>query len=60
MNDPATVRDLSEAALAQAAELTRSVVDEVQAVYVGPREVPELLLISLLARGHALLERKRP
>ncbi|HJL25500.1 MAG TPA: MoxR family ATPase, partial [Polyangiaceae bacterium LLY-WYZ-15_(1-7)] len=33
-----------------------SVVDEVQAVYVGPREVPELLLISLLARGHALLE----
>jgi MoxR-like ATPase len=42
--------------LAHVAERANAVVDEVQRVYVGPRTVPELLLITLLARGHALLE----
>ena len=42
--------------LASVAERCSAVVDEVQRVYVGPRTVPELLLITLLARGHALLE----
>jgi MoxR-like ATPase len=42
--------------LAAVAERAHGVVDEVQRVYVGPRHVPELLLITLLARGHVLLE----
>lgn len=46
----------TESSLAQAALLCRRVVDEVRAVYVGPRAVPELLLVSLIAGGHALLE----
>lgn len=42
--------------LAFVAERANAVIDEVQRVYVGPRTVPELLLITLLAKGHALLE----
>ncbi len=42
--------------LASIAESCRVVVEEVSRVFVGPRDVPELLLITLLARGHALLE----
>lgn len=42
--------------LASVAEQCSRVVDEVSRVFVGPRDVPELLLVSLLARGHALLE----
>ncbi len=42
--------------LAFVAERMHAVIDEVERVYVGPRSVPELLLISLLAKGHALLE----
>ena len=42
--------------LAAAAARATAVIDEVQRVYVGPRTVPELLLITLLARGHVLLE----
>jgi MoxR-like ATPase len=38
------------------AERAREVVDEVQRIFVGPREVPELLFVTLLARGHVLLE----
>ena len=39
-----------------AAERAASVLRAVQGVYVGPDEVPQLLLVALLARGHALLE----
>jgi MoxR-like ATPase len=42
--------------LAQVTERTEAVVAEVQRVYVGPRAIPELLLVTLLARGHVLLE----
>ncbi len=42
--------------LAQVAERANEVISEVQAVYVGPRAIPELLLVTLLARGHVLLE----
>lgn len=42
--------------LASVAESCTRVIAEVQRVYVGPRTVPERLLVSLLARGHALLE----
>lgn len=42
--------------LAQVAERAAHLVDEIARVYVGPREVPELLLVTLLARGHVLLE----
>ena len=42
--------------LASVAAQCNAVVEEVQRVYVGPRETPELLLVALLARGHALLE----
>jgi MoxR-like ATPase len=51
-----TERRLDERALAHAAQRAASVVQEVQRVYVGPREIAELLLVSLLARGHVLLE----
>ena len=39
-----------------AAERCTAVMAAVESVYVGPRSVPELLLITLLARGHVLLE----
>jgi MoxR-like ATPase len=42
--------------LAQVSERCSAVVGEVQAVYVGPRAIPEILLVTLLARGHVLLE----
>ncbi|MFK7992316.1 MAG: AAA family ATPase [Sandaracinaceae bacterium] len=42
--------------LADVATRCDAVVTEVQRVYVGPRSVPEFLLVSLLARGHVLLE----
>lgn len=46
----------ADSSLAHAAQLCQRVVDEVQAVYVGPRAIPELLMVSLIAGGHALLE----
>jgi MoxR-like ATPase len=42
--------------LAQISERCETVISEVQAVYVGPRAIPEILLVTLLARGHVLLE----
>lgn len=42
--------------LAHVAQRAAAVIEQVQAVYVGPRHVSELLLTSLLARGHVLLE----
>jgi MoxR-like ATPase len=42
--------------LAQISERCEAVISEVQAVYVGPRAIPEILLVTLLARGHVLLE----
>ena len=42
--------------LAQVSLRANAVIDEVQRVYVGTRTVPELLLVTLLAKGHALLE----
>ncbi len=42
--------------LAQVSARANAVIDEVHRVYVGTRSVPELLLVTLLARGHALLE----
>ncbi|MEM1418954.1 MAG: MoxR family ATPase [Myxococcota bacterium] len=57
MNQPRPYAEpLPEAALARAAELCGAVLDEVQAVYVGPRAIPELLLVGVLAQGHVLLE----
>jgi MoxR-like ATPase len=41
---------------ARAQQLARSVLDEVGRSYVGHREIPELILMALLARGHCLLE----
>jgi MoxR-like ATPase len=49
-------RTIDEHALALAAQRAASVVQEVQRTYVGRREIAELLLICLLARGHVLLE----
>lgn len=56
MTEAATVQGLPDAVLQRATQLTQQVIAEVYSVYVGPKEVPELLLVSLLARGHALLE----
>ena len=50
------VPTLEPATLASVAESSNAVIEEVQRVYVGPRHVPELLLTTLLARGHVLLE----
>ncbi|MGE0787096.1 MAG: AAA family ATPase [Sandaracinaceae bacterium] len=47
---------IEPATLATVAGSCQRVIEEVQRVYVGPRDTPELLLVSLLARGHALLE----
>ena len=49
-------RRIDERSLALTAQRAAALVQEVQRVYVGPREVVELLLIALLARGHVLLE----
>jgi MoxR-like ATPase len=53
---PSNTPSLDPAVLAAAAERARAVIAEVQQVFVGPPLVPELLLSSLLARGHVLLE----
>ncbi|MDD9936944.1 MAG: MoxR family ATPase [Myxococcales bacterium] len=42
--------------LAQVADRGARVLHEVSQVFVGPREIPELLLVTLFAGGHALLE----
>jgi MoxR-like ATPase len=47
---------IPEHVLADVADRARTVIDEVQQVYVGPKDVPEMLLVCLLARGHVLLE----
>src|SRR5688572_19798556 len=49
-------RRIDERALALSAQRAQALVQEVQRVYVGPREVVELMIIALLARGHVLLE----
>ena len=49
-------RGIDAAGLARTAERAQAVIDEVQRVFVGPRQIPELLLVTLLAQGHALLE----
>jgi MoxR-like ATPase len=49
-------RRIDERSLALSAQRAQALVQEVQRVYVGPREVVELLIIALLARGHVLLE----
>ena len=51
-----TPQTIEPETLASVAERCGAVMGEVQRVFVGPRSVPELLLVSLLARGHALLE----
>ncbi|MFW5924908.1 MAG: AAA family ATPase [Myxococcota bacterium] len=42
--------------LADVAERVNAVLEQVQHVYVGPRDVVEMLLVGLMARGHVLLE----
>ncbi|MBX3271861.1 MAG: MoxR family ATPase [Sandaracinaceae bacterium] len=51
-----STQTIEPATLASVAESCNRVIDEVQRVYVGPRTVPEQLLVTLLARGHVLLE----
>jgi MoxR-like ATPase len=48
--------DLAPERLAQAAELSSRVLREVARQFVGPEQISRLLLVSLLARGHVLLE----
>lgn len=47
---------LDEGRLALIAERCAAVAQEIHRVFVGPREVSDLLLVALLARGHVLLE----
>ncbi|MCA9609801.1 MAG: MoxR family ATPase [Myxococcales bacterium] len=51
-----TPQTIEPETLASVSESCNRVIDEVQRVYVGPRNVPEQLLVTLLARGHVLLE----
>ena len=51
-----TATPIDPRTLAQISERCEAVMSEVQAVYVGPRAIPEILLVTLLARGHVLLE----
>jgi len=45
-----------EEVIARARHAARAVLDEVARSYVGHPEIPELILMALLARGHCLLE----
>ncbi|MEM7605760.1 MAG: MoxR family ATPase [Myxococcota bacterium] len=47
---------LTEADLKNAAAAANAFITEVQKVFVGPRRIPELILTSLVAGGHVLLE----
>ena len=49
-------RKIEQDTLARVADRAREVMDQVSSVYVGPAEVGELLFVTLLARGHVLLE----
>jgi MoxR-like ATPase len=51
-----TAQRIEPETLATVSESCRVVLEEVQRVFIRPHDVPELLLVSLLARGHALLE----
>jgi MoxR-like ATPase len=54
MNDHSA--DLAPDRLAQVAERASQLLREVARVFVGPEDLSRLLLVSLLARGHVLLE----
>jgi MoxR-like ATPase len=49
-------RKMEDDVVARVADRARQVIDQVNAVYVGPSDIAELLLVTLLARGHVLLE----
>lgn len=51
-----TDRAISDDVLARVSSRIQEVVTEVQRAYIGPREIPELMVVTLLARGHVLLE----
>ena len=51
-----TSTEIEKRTLADVANLTRAVIDEVSRAFIGTRVTAELLLTALLARGHALLE----
>jgi MoxR-like ATPase len=48
--------DIDEGTLNDVSRLARAVLDEVSRAFIGSREIAELLLTSLIARGHVLLE----
>jgi len=49
-------KKIDDISLARAREFAVAVITEVQSVYIGAPEIPELLLTALLAQGHVLLE----
>lgn len=51
-----TPQTIEPETLASVTKSCNRVIAEVQRVYVGPRSIPEQLLVTLLARGHVLLE----
>ena len=48
--------NIDEGNLRQVASDCANLVEQVSRAYIGPAEVPEMLLTALLARGHVLLE----
>lgn len=51
-----TDRVIGDDVLARVSSRIQELVTEVQRAYIGPREIPELMMVTLLARGHVLLE----
>ena len=47
---------LTEEKAQQAAEMLSKIADNVETVIVGKREAVELIIMALIAQGHALLE----
>ncbi|MBN1655675.1 MAG: MoxR family ATPase [Deltaproteobacteria bacterium] len=48
--------EIDNESIATVAQFAHRLIQEVEQVFIGHRELPELLLITLLAKGHVLLE----
>ncbi|MBL8601696.1 MAG: MoxR family ATPase [Myxococcales bacterium] len=53
---PPPTTPLTPEVIGRAQSMVRAVLDEVGRSYLGRKEIPELILTALLARGHCLLE----
>jgi MoxR-like ATPase len=56
VDDPTQTDQRASGNLAATSELVRAILDNVERVIVGKREVVELMLVALLCEGHVLIE----